>query len=112
MIRAIKYWLIILTVCLISAHAALGAQAGKTDTVFNKRFIPKIRTTMTYGQLEGMIGVPGDVIRDARGTSAKYIRYRWYGKRSSTLDTVFISGKLYSAAVLAPNGKTYRIGKK
>ncbi len=111
MTRVIKCWLIILMFCLVSAHAAVGSEAGKTDTVFNKRFIPKIRPMMPYEQLTGIIGAPGAVVRDARGTSAHYVRYRWYGKKRSTLDTVFVSGKLYSAAVLAPNGNTYRIGK-
>ncbi len=108
MTRILKCWLIILTFCLISSHTAVGAEAGKTETVFNKRFMPKIRPMMPYEQLTGITGVPGDV----RETSPKFTRYHWNGKKRSALDAVFVSGKLFSAAVLAPNGNTYRVGKQ
>jgi hypothetical protein len=107
-----KNLLIILILCLISLLAACNKQPENTETVFNKRFIPKIKPMMQYEQLVKIIGKAGAVVKDANSTSPQIIHYHWDGGKSSTLDAMVESGKLVDATVLAPNGNTYRIGNE
>ena len=106
-----SYGLILLVViCIISMLTACSKHQESTETVFNKRFIPKIKPMMQYEQLVKIIGKPGAVVKDANSTSTQIIHYHWDGGKRSALDAMVESGKIVDATLLAPNGNTYRIG--
>lgn len=108
--------LVLLTVALLivgfSANAFSAAQPGMTSTVFNRRFIPKIKPMMPYDQIVRMVGSQGAKTGEGKQTTAPIISYRWNGGKKSVLNVRVSSGRLVDATMLAPNGHTYYIGKK
>ena len=99
--------------CLVLASVQIlaGGQPGVSETVFNRRFIPTIKPTMTYEQIVNMAGAPGLKVGENNRTSPATVQYRWKGGRDSILTVNFINGKMIDATVLAPNGHTYAIRK-
>ena len=92
-----------------TAQVSVGAQAGVTETVFNRRFIPTIRPGMTYEQVMNLAGGPGLKTGENKKTTPATIQYRRKGGRGSILTANFAENKITDAAVLAPNKHTYLI---
>lgn len=107
--------LVLLTVALLvvgfSANAFSAMQPGKTGTVFNRRFIPKIKPMMPYDQIVKIVGSQGAKTGEEKKGAASIISYRWNGVKKSVLNIRVSGGKLVDATMLAPNGHTYYIGK-
>ncbi len=94
---------------LSSSLAMAGQQAGVTDTVFNKRFIPNVRPTMTYDQIVRLTGVQGTRVGIVKTGSTAVTSYRWNGGKGSVLNARIAGGRLLDATVKAPNGHTYAV---
>ncbi len=109
--KKIKSLIFIVSLCLLTFLMACNKQPESTETVFNKRFMPKVKPMMTYDELEKTIGKPGTVVKDADSSSPQIIHYHWDGGKRSALDARVEAGKLVDATLLAPNGNTYRIGE-
>jgi hypothetical protein len=90
--------------------AFAGNPPGVTETVFNRRFIPTLKPQLSYEQIVKMAGgVPGEKIGEGKEASSKILRYRWKGGRDSVLTVKLRDNRMVEAAVLAPNGHTYKI---
>ncbi len=100
-----------LLLCL-STPAISAGRPGMTGTVFNRRFIHRLKPMMPYDQLAGMIGAQGrKVAEDNRSTPPK-IAYHWDGGRKSALDVRVAAGKVVDATVTSPRGQRFSLGKK
>ena len=107
-----SYLLIMLMLCIITLPTACNRRHENGETVFNKRFINKVETNMSYDELVKRIGKPGVEVKDGGKTSPGIIHYHWDGERNSALDAMVEAGKVVDATLLAPNGDTYRIGEE
>lgn len=96
-------------VCIFAAAGVSAGQPGKTDTVFNRRFIPKVKISMPYDQLTKIAGAPGAVVKDPKEKSPNVIHYHWDGDKNSSLDATVANGKVTGGTIHAPNGNYYRI---
>jgi hypothetical protein len=105
-IAAVSIWLVS---ALAVTQILWAAQPGMTGTVFNKRFIGKIKPAMPYEQIVKITGAPGLKVADGKAPSQGIVRYQWKGGKESVLRARFTSGKMIDATVLAPNGHTYSI---
>ena len=111
MAKRIKLFTVMAALCFISSQTTFAAQPGKTETVFNKRFIRNLKPMMPYEKLVTLIGTPGAAVRDRKDKSPGTVRYHWDGGKSSALNARFAAGKMLGATMLAPNGNSYSIGK-
>ncbi len=94
------------------ATAAFSAgQPGTTDTVFNRRFIHKLKPMMPYDQLVKMLGTEGVKVGEDRKSTPPKTMYRWNGDRKSTLDVTIAAGKIVEAVVTAPKKHRFSLGK-
>lgn len=112
MIRKLALLAVTLLIAGFAANAFSAMQPGKTDTVFNRRFIPKIKPMMPYDQIVGMVGNQGAKTREEKSGAATITSYRWNGGKKSVLNIRVSGGRLIDATILAPNGHTYYMGKK
>jgi hypothetical protein len=109
MMRRITVTAILLVLCFAASQMVWAAQPGMTGTVFNKRFIGKIKPAMPYEQIVKITGAPGLKVADGKAPSQGIVRYQWKGGKESVLRARFTSGRMIDATVLAPNGHTYSI---
>jgi hypothetical protein len=87
-----------------------GNAPGVTETIFNRRFIPTIKPSLSYEQLTQLAGgIQGEKINESKDGAAKILNYRWHGGKKSILTVKLRDNKLIEATVLAPNGHTYKI---
>src|SRR5512139_3337054 len=101
MIKIMKLFAVMLL--FVSTHVAAAALPGKTDTVFNKKFIQKIKPMMPYEQLVKIIGTAGIKTGETKKASAPVVSYHWSGGRESALDVKTTAGKVVEATMLSPN---------
>jgi hypothetical protein len=109
--RRITIASILLVLALAATQILWAAQPGKTGTVFNRRFIARVKPGMPYGQIVKMTGTPGLQVADKKAASAGFVRYQWSGGKDSVFHAGFAAGKMVDATILAPNGHTYSIRK-
>ncbi len=109
MIRKTAALAVLLVFSLASSQMLWGAQPGVTSTVFNKRFIPRIKPMMSYEQVVKIAGAPGARAADGKGASPRIVRYQWTGGKGSVLRAGFAAGRMVDATIIAPNRHTYSI---
>ncbi len=102
-----KLWMGLL-LCMATLVCFAG-QPGVTETVFNRRFIPTIKPSMTYEQVVKLAGAPGAKTGEDPKGNPPTVQYRWQGGRDSVLTVKFANNKMIEATVLAPNKHTYLI---
>lgn len=112
MIRKLALLAVTLFIAGFAANAFSAMQPGTSDTVFNRRFIPKLKPMMSYDQIVGMAGNQGAKTGEEKNGAAPIISYRWHGGKKSVLNIRISGGRLMDATILAPNGHTYHIGRK
>ena len=95
--------------CLASQAIAAG-QPGTTDTVFNKKFIAKVKPMMPYDQLVKIVGSQGKKVGEDK-SSATTGTYHWDGGRKTVLDVKVVSGKVAEVTMRSPNNHKYALGK-
>ncbi len=95
-------------IAVLVAQAAAG-QAGVTEAVFNRRFLPSIKPGMTYEQITKLAGGPGLKIAENQKAGPLAVQYRWKGGRNSVMTVNFTGNKMTDATILAPNKHTYLI---
>ncbi len=86
-----------------------GGQAGVTETIFNRRFLPTIKPGMTYEQVVKLAGAQGLQVGENRKAAPPSVQYRWKGGKDSVLTVNFAGNKMTDATILAPNKHTYLI---
>ena len=102
----------ILMLSSLSSMAISAGQPGTTETVFNKKFIYRLKPMMAYEQLTKIIGVEGKKVGEEKGSSSSKMMYHWDGERKSALDVKVVSGKMVDVTVTTPKKKKYSLGKK
>ncbi len=93
----------------LSAFSA--GQPGTSDTVFNRRFMSKLKPIMPYDQLVKIVGAEGAKVGEDKKSSPPKTMYRWNGDRRSTLDVTVAGGKVVEAVVIAPKKHRFSLGK-
>ena len=112
MVRKLVLLLIVMSFSIASAASvSAAAQPGITGTVFNKRFLPKIKPMMTYDQIVQIIGTQGVVVGEKKAGSVPVTTYGWKGGKNSSLNVMVSNRKIIEARMHAPNGHTYHIGR-
>ena len=111
MIKKMMLFAVMLMLLFVSTQITAGAQPGKTDTVFNRRFIQKIKPMMSYDQLVKIVGVAGIKTGENKRTSPPMVSYHWNGGRESALDVKTMAGKVVEATMLSPKKRKYTIDK-
>jgi len=109
MIRRITAAAILLVLTLAASQVLWAAQPGMTSTVFNRRFVGKIKPPMHYAQIVKITGTAGLKLADGKAASTGITRYQWTGGKESVLRARFAAGRMVDATILAPNGHTYSI---
>ena len=87
---------------LLSSAALSAGQPGTTETVFNKRFLYRIKPMMPYEQLVGVIGTPGRKTAEEKGSSLPIVSFRWDGGRKSSLEVKTTGGNVIGATIVSP----------
>ena len=111
MIRKMTLFAVMAMLIFVALQVTAGVQPGKTDTVFNKRFIQKIKPMMSYEQLVKIIGTAGIKTGENKSTSTPVASYHWNGGRESALDVKTKAGKVVEATVLSPNKRKLSMDK-
>ncbi len=101
----------VMMLMFLSSLAMAARQAGVTDTVFNKRFIPNVRPMMTYDQVVRLTGAAGARVGMSKTGSAAVTSYRWNGGKGSVLTARICGSRLLDATIKAPNGHTYAVNR-
>ncbi len=105
---------------LLSSAAISAGQPGTTETVFNKRFLSKIKLMMPYEKLVKDIGTQGRKTGEEKSSSQPIVSYRWDGGRKSSLEVKTRGGNVIGATMVSPrqhrfimdrNGKMADAGK-
>lgn len=96
---------------VVSSQVVSGSEPGKTTTVFNKKFIYRLKPMMPYEQLVKIIGSPGIKVGENKSSSAPAVRYHWNGGRGSVLNVTTVAGKLVDANMTSPNQRKFSLGK-
>jgi hypothetical protein len=96
---------------IVSSQVVSGSEPGKTTTVFNRKFIYRLKPMMPYEQLVKIIGSPGTKVEEHRSSSASVVRYHWDGGRRSVLNVTTVAGKLADATMTSPNQRKFSLGK-
>ena len=102
----------LLIVSSLSLPALSAGQPGSTDTVFNRKFVHKLRPMMPLEQLEKLVGVQGKKLGEDKNAKALTALYHWDGGRQSTLDVKVAAGKVVELTVKAPKQQKFTLGKK
>lgn len=95
----------------LSTPAISAEQPGTTDTVFNRRFIYKLKPMMPYAQLAAMIGKPGRKVGEDKSSPPPKAMYHWDGRRKSTLDIKVAVGRVVDLTVTSPKRQRFSLGK-
>ena len=95
----------------VSTTALSAGQPGTTDTVFNRRFIHKLKPMMPYDQLVKTIGAQGAKVGEDKRSSPPQTMYHWNGKRKSALDVKVAAGKVIALTVTTPKQQHLSLGK-
>lgn len=95
----------------VSTLAISAGQPGTTDTVFNRRFVYKLKPLMPYDQLVKIVGTQGRKVGEDKRTSTPKMIYHWNGGRKSALDIKVAAGKVVDVAVISPRKQKYSLGK-
>ena len=107
--------IVILGLLAIFSCAASGAfsssQPGVADTVFNRRFMEKLKPMMPFDQLVKMVGTEGTKSGEDKRSSPPTVNYHWNGERKSMLDIKVAAGKVVDATVTSPKNKKFSFGK-
>ena len=104
--------LVLLVVFSCLAIPAMSAGLpGTTDTVFNRRFIYKLKPMMPYDQMVKVIGIQGKKVGEDRRSPAPKTIYHWNGARRSTLDIKVAAGRVVEVTVTSPKRQRYSLGK-
>jgi hypothetical protein len=104
--------LIFLVIFSCTASEPLSAgQTGTADTVFNRRFMEKLKPMMPFDQLIKMVGVEGAKTGEDKRSTPPTVSYHWNGERKSTLDVKVTAGKVVDATVISPKNKKFSFGK-
>ena len=111
MIKKMTLFAVMAMLIFVASQVTAGAQPGKTDTVFNRRFIQKIKPMMSYEQLAKIIGTAGIKAGENKRTSPPVVSYHWDGDRGSALDVKTTAGKVVEAIMLSPKKRKYYLGK-
>jgi hypothetical protein len=111
MVKVLVAFLVVSSLAFVSPAPTPAAQTGKTDTVFNRRFLPKVKPLMPYEHLVRIIGTQGELVGSRNVKSETFVVYSWNGRKKSSLRVMVSNGKLIEATMLAPNGHTYTIGR-
>jgi hypothetical protein len=111
MIRKMAIPAVMMVLFVVSSQVMSAAQPGTTSTVFNKKFIYKIKPMMPYDQLVKIIGAPGVKVGEDKSSSIPAVRYHWNGGRGSVLNVTTAAGKLVDATMTSPNQHKFSIGK-
>ena len=111
MIRKMTLFAVMAMLIFVASQVTAGVQPGRTDTVFNKRFIQKIKPMMSYEQLVKIIGTSGIKTGENKSTSTPVASYHWNGGRESALDVKTKAGKVVEATMFSPNKHKYSIDK-
>ncbi len=111
MVKVLVALLVVLSLAFLSTAPTPAAQPGKTDTVFNRRFLPKVKPMMAYEHLVRIIGTQGELVGNRNAKSETVVAYSWNGRKKSSLRVLLSNGKLIEATMIAPNGHTYIIGR-
>ena len=107
-ITVLALWMIFS--CMLSAAVSAG-QPGAADTVFNRRFIERLKPMMPYDQLVKIIGTEGTKVGDDKRSSPPAASYHWNGERKSALDVKVSAGKIVDATVTSPKNKKFSLEK-
>jgi hypothetical protein len=102
---------VVMMVFCVASQALFAGQAGTTDTVFNRRFIQKMKPLMPYDQLVKIIGTEGIKTGEDKSSPTPKVTYHWNGGRKSVLDIKIVAGKVVDAAVISPKNKKFSLGK-
>jgi len=107
MIKKVLLAVVVVLTCLAPAMSA--SLPGTTETVFNRRFVNKLKPMMPYNQLARMIGQGQKVGEDRQRATAMY---HWNGGRRSALDIAVAAGRVVNVTVTSPKKQKYGLGKK
>jgi hypothetical protein len=102
--------LLVLFSCVPSLAISAG-QPGTTDTVFNRKFIYKIKPMMPYEQLTKILGNQGKKVGEDKRSSTTKMIYHWNGGRKSALDIKVAAGKVVDVTVISPKKQKFSLGK-
>ena len=111
MIKKMMLFAVMLMLLFVSTQITAGAQPGKTDTVFNRRFIQKIKPMMSYEQLVKIIGTAGIKTGEYKSSTSPVVSYHWNGDRESALVVKTMAGKVVEATMISPKKRKYYLGK-
>jgi len=95
----------------VSTPAISAGQPGTTETVFNKKFIRKVKPMMPYGQLVKVIGTQGEIVGEEQRSSTPKMIYHWNGGRNSALESKVVAGKVVDITVVSPKEHKYSLRK-
>lgn len=96
--------------CLVTGVLAAG-QPGTADTVFNRRFIQKIKPMMPYDLLVKIVGSEGVKVGEDKRSSPPAVVYHWNGERKSALDITVSGSTVIDVTVTTPKKRTLSLGK-
>jgi hypothetical protein len=111
MIKGITVLALSIIFSCVSSGEISAAQPGTTDTVFNRRFIQKLKPLMPYDQLVKIVGSEGTKVGDDKRSSPPTTSYHWNGERKSALDIKVAEGKVMDITVTAPKKQRFSLGK-
>ena len=111
MLKKITILALLMMSCCISTPAMSAGQPGTTGTVFNKRFIRKMKPMMPYDQVVKMTGTEGKKVGEDKRSSPSKALYHWDGKRRSALDIKVAAGKVIEVTVVTPRQQQLSLGK-
>ena len=96
--------------CML-VETAFAGQPGTTGTIFNRRFIQKVKPMMPYDQLVKIAGAEGAKVGEEKRSPAPKVAYHWDGGRKSVLDVNVVAGKVVDATVTSPKNKKFSLEK-
>jgi hypothetical protein len=111
MLRKINLVVLLVMLCCVSATAMSAGLPGTTDTVFNRKFVAKLKPMMSYDQIVKLIGIEGKKTGEDKKSPLPKMYYHWNGGRKSALDIKVAGGKVADVTVTAPKGQKYSLGK-
>jgi hypothetical protein len=101
---------VVMSLC-VSSEVLSAGQPGTADTVFNRRFMQKLKPMMPYEQLVKIVGTEGVKAGEDKRVSPLTVAYHWNGERKSALDAVVSAGKVVTVTVTSPKNKKFTFEK-
>ncbi len=111
MIKKITIFALLAMFSCVSMVAISAGQPGTTDTVFNRKFVQKLKPMMPYDQLVKIIGIEGAKVGEDKRSSPPKALYHWSGDRKSALDIKVVAGKVVDVTVTTPKKQKLSLGK-